>query len=453
MFVTHLSLADFRSWPFAELEFGPGVTTLTGRNGQGKTNLVEAVEYLATLGSHRVASDAPLIRFGSPRALVRARVQAGLDDPRTLALEVEINAGKANRASLNRGPLKRPRDLLGALRVVLFAPDDLAMVKGDPSDRRRFIDDLVTQRWPRLAGVRADYDRVLRQRSALLKSLGGRRGPVGPDVAATLEVWDDSLADFGAELLHARLQTLRDLAEPVAQAYLAIAPTNNRATVAYKSSSLGLDPRPGEGLPVAGRSEGETTGAEPIVDATPAELASLLRARMEERRREEIARGVTLVGPHRDDLVLSLGQLPAKGYASHGESWSFALALRLGAYELLRSDGVEPVLVLDDVFAELDEVRRSRLAERIADAEQVLITAAVATDVPAALVGRRYTIADGQVRRVKADQVGLVEDASEPSGSVQPEDTAPLDVGAGVADAVNDSSPAASGESPGDGDE
>lgn len=233
MFLTHLSLADFRPWPFAELEFGPGVTSLTGRNGQGKTNLVEAVEYLATLGSHRVASDAPLIRFGSPRALVRARVQAGLDDARTLELEVEINAGKANRASLNRGPLKRPRDLLGALRVVLFAPDDLALVKGDPSDRRRFLDDLVTQRWPRLAGVRAGYDRVLRQRSALLRSLGGRRGPVGPDVAATLEVWDESLAGFGGELLHARLQTLRDIAEPVAQAYLAIAPSNNVTALAY----------------------------------------------------------------------------------------------------------------------------------------------------------------------------------------------------------------------------
>lgn len=457
MFVTHLSLADFRSWPFAELEFGPGVTTLTGRNGQGKTNLVEAVEYLATLGSHRVASDAPLIRFGSPRAIVRARVQAGLDDPRALALEIELNAGKANRASLNRGPLKRPRDLLGALRVVLFAPDDLALVKGDPSDRRRFIDELVTQRWPRMAGVRADYDRVLRQRSALLKSLGGRRGPVGTDVAATLDVWDDQLARLGAELLHARLQTLADLAEPVAEAYLAIAPTNNEARVAYRSSSLGLDPQPGEGLPTASApgatgtapsdaapsdatasdpmasglegleptefdplasertaSDGTASGSAPeasaraegrarpagggsVLDASPAELAAVLRERMLARRQEEIARGVTLVGPHRDDLVLSLGQLPAKGYASHGESWSFALALRLGAYAMLRADGVEPVLVLDDVFAELDEVRRARLAERIADAEQVLITAAVASDVPESLAGRRYGIADGAV--------------------------------------------------------
>ena len=245
MFVTHLSLADFRSWEFAELALEPGVTTLTGRNGQGKTNLVEAVEYLATLGSHRVASDAPLIRFGAPRAIVRARVQAGIEDTRTLALEVELHSGKANKASINRGPLRRVRDILGALRVVLFSPEDLALVKGDPSDRRRFIDDVVTQRWPRLAGVRADYDRVLRQRSMLLKSLSGRRGPVSEDAAATLEVWDDSLARLGADLVAARLQTLTEMEPHVAEAYLAIATSNNVATVAYRSSSLGLDPGPG----------------------------------------------------------------------------------------------------------------------------------------------------------------------------------------------------------------
>ena len=385
MFVTQLSLADFRSWEFAELSLAPGVTTLTGRNGQGKTNLVEAIEYLATLGSHRVASDAPLIRFGAPRAIVRARVQAGLEDTRALGLEVELHQGRANKASINRGPLRRVRDILGALRVVLFSPEDLALVKGDPSDRRRFIDDLLTQRWPRLAGVRADYDRVLRQRSMLLKSLSGRRGPTSADAAATLEVWDEQLARLGAEIVTARLQTLAEMAPFVAEAYLAIAPSNNVATVAYRSSSLGLDPGPGEGV------EG------PILEATPEEVAAHLRTRMEDRRNEEIARGVTLVGPHRDDLVLSLGHLPAKGYASHGESWSFALALRLGAYALLRADGVEPVLILDDVFAELDEVRRERLAERIAGAEQVIVTAAVASDVPATLAGRRWIIHDGTV--------------------------------------------------------
>lgn len=383
MFVTELSLADFRSWEFAELTLAPGVTTLTGRNGQGKTNLVEAIEYLATLGSHRVAAEAPLIRFGAPRAIVRARVQAGLEDTRTLTLEVELHQGRPNKAALNRGPLRRVRDLLGALRVVLFSPEDLTLVKGDPSDRRRFIDDLITQRWPRLAGVRADYDRVLRQRSMLLKSLSGRRGAASAEAAATLEVWDEALARLGGEIVAARVQTLADMAPHVADAYLAIAPSNNDAVLAYRSSSLHWDPAPGE---------------RPTVLADdPETLAERLRERMVQRRSEEIARGVTLVGPHRDDLLLSLGPLPAKGYASHGESWSFALALRLGAYALLRADGVEPVLILDDVFAELDEVRRARLADQIAGAEQVIITAAVASDVPASLAGRRWTIAEGTV--------------------------------------------------------
>ncbi len=379
MFVTHLSLADFRSYETAELPLEPGVTLLTGRNGQGKTNIVEAIEFLATLGSHRVSSDVPLIRFGSERAIVRGRVQAGLDDPRQLVLEVEINAGKANRASLNRGPLRRPRDLLGALRVVVFAPEDLALVKGEPSDRRRFLDEFVTARWPRLAGVRADYERVLRQRSTLLKSLAGRRGGVSEDAALTLDVWDAHLAGYGAEIVHARLTTLADLAEPAASAYADIAPTNNDARITYKSASL---------------EEALWADGVPEVDAV---RAALLDA-AQRRRPDEIARGVTLVGPHRDDLVLTLGELPAKGYASHGECWSFALALKLACDKVLRGDAVEPVLILDDVFAELDEVRRERLAALIAGAEQVLITAAVAADVPASLGGRRFVVTKGEVQ-------------------------------------------------------
>ena len=379
MFVTHLSLADFRSYETAELPLEPGVTLLTGRNGQGKTNIVEAIEFLATLGSHRVSSDVPLIRFGSERAIVRGRVQAGLDDPRQLVLEVEINAGKANRASLNRGPLRRPRDLLGALRVVVFAPEDLALVKGEPSDRRRFLDEFVTARWPRLAGVRADYERVLRQRSTLLKSLAGRRGGVSEDAALTLDVWDAHLAGYGAEIVHARLTTLADLAEPAASAYADIAPTNNDARITYKSASL---------------EEALWADGVPEVDAV---RAALLDA-AQRRRPDEIARGVTLVGPHRDDLVLTLGELPAKGYASHGECWSFALALKLACDKVLRGDSVEPVLILDDVFAELDEVRRERLAALIAGAEQVLITAAVAADVPASLGGRRFVVTKGEVQ-------------------------------------------------------
>jgi len=378
MFVTHLSLADFRNYTSAEVALSAGVTVFTGANGQGKTNLVEAVEFLATLGSHRVAGDQPLVRAGAERAIVRGKVQAGLDDPRNLLLEVEIIPGRANKASLNRGPLRRPRDLLGALRVVLFAPDDLAIVKGDPADRRAYLDSLITARWPRLAGVRADYDRVLKQRATLLKSLSGRTGRTSSaDVAATLEVWDGQLAALGAELIAARLATLAELRPHLLRAYADIAPTNNEAGIAYKSSAVTED------------------------EASIADLTQTLLEAMAQRRGEEIARGLCLVGPHRDDLTLTLGGLPTKGYASHGESWSSALALRLAAFTLLRADGVEPVLILDDVFAELDETRRDRLADLVGSAEQVLITAAVAADVPPVLAGRRYHVQAATVEEVE----------------------------------------------------
>ncbi len=390
MFVTHLSLADFRSYGGVEVPLEAGVTVFTGANGQGKTNLVEAIEFLATLGSHRVASEAPLVRAGAERAIARARVQAGLEDTRSLLLEIEIIPGRANKASLNRAPLRRPRDLLGALRVVLFSPEDLAIVKGDPGERRRFIDELVTARWPRLAGVRADYDQVLRQRSSLLKTLSGRHGRVaGEGVEVTLDIWDAQLAALGAELVAARLATLAELAPLLASAYADIAPTNNLAAATYKSSALPalVEPEPPSLVELV-----ETT-ATPTVP----ELAAQLEARMRERRGEEIARGLCLVGPHRDDITLTLGDLPTKGYASHGEAWSMALALRLAGFALLRADGVEPVLILDDVFAELDETRRARLAELIAGAEQVLITAAVAADVPTALSGRRFSVQNATV--------------------------------------------------------
>lgn len=391
VFVTHLSLADFRSYPTAEISLEPGVTVFTGANGQGKTNLVEAVEFLATLGSHRVAADAPLVRAGAERSLVRARVQAGVSDDRSLLLEVEILPGRSNRASLNRSPLRRPRELLGALRVVLFSPEDLSIVKGDPGDRRRFIDELTVARWPRLAGVRADYERVLRQRSTLLKSVSGRgHRRVSADVEATLDVWDGQLAAFGAEIVAARLATLSQLQPLLAGAYADIAPANNVATTQYKSSTV------------------VTSGM------TVAELKDLLVAGMTERRGEEIARGQCLVGPHRDDIELRIGELPAKGYASHGESWSFALALRLAAFELLRADGIEPVLILDDVFAELDETRRTRLAELVSGAEQVLITAAVAADVPAGLAGRRFVVTAGAVSAADAEKPLQTESGSVP---------------------------------------
>ncbi len=373
MFVDHLQLADFRSYPQVDLPLTAGVSTFVGANGQGKTNLIEAVDYLATLGSHRVASEVPLVRAGAEQAIVRARVQAGLDDPRTLQLEIQITPGKANRARLNRSPLSRARDLLGALRTVLFSPEDLSIVKGDPSERRGFLDDLVAARWPRLGGVRADYDRVLRQRTTLLKSLSGRRGTPPAEAASTLDVWDDQLARLGAEVMHARFATLTDLVPHVAKAYADIAPTNNVATADYKTALV------------------VTT------DVGRDELAETLRTEMLRRRPDEIQRGLSLVGPHRDDVVLSLGDLPAKGYASHGESWSLALSLKLASFQLLRSDGMEPVLLLDDVFAELDATRRSRLAGGVVDAEQVLVTAAVGADVPDLLRGARFTVAAGTV--------------------------------------------------------
>ncbi|MGZ4637572.1 MAG: DNA replication/repair protein RecF [Actinomycetes bacterium] len=378
MRLTHLSLRDFRSYAEVELPLDAGVTALVGPNGQGKTNLVEAVGYLATVGSHRVAQDAPLVRLGAERAVVRGNV---VRDDRALLLEVEITPGRANRARVNRAPVPRPREVLGILRTVLFAPEDLALVKGDPSERRRFLDDLLVVRTPRLAGVRADYDRVLRQRNALLKSSGAAIR-AGKGDLRTLEVWDAHLCTTGAELLAARLDLVDALRPLVDKSYDAVADSGGPAALDYKSS-LGAD------VPLV-----------PDRDL----LAAAMLNEIAGVRRNELDRGISLVGPHRDDLVLKLGQLPAKGYASHGESWSFALALRLAAYDLLRGDtdeGGEPVLILDDVFAELDSRRRERLAGLVAGAEQVLVTAAVAADVPEALTGARVDVMAGEVRRVR----------------------------------------------------
>jgi DNA replication and repair protein RecF len=373
VYVAHLSLQDFRSYPAAEVSLGPGVTVFVGLNGQGKTNLVEAIAYVAAHSSHRVATDAPLIRQGAPRAIVRAGV---VRDARKALIELEINPGKANRARLNRSAVPRPREIVGMLRTVLFAPEDLALVKGDPGERRRFMDELLTARAPRFAGVRADYDRVLKQRNALLKSAAAHRRSPSAEVLATLDVWDTHLARTGAELLAARLDLVAALRPLVATAYAALAPASAPATLSYRSSL------------------GDTSQA-PDRQA----LGVLMEKALGETRRQELERGVSLVGPHRDELVLQLGELPARGYASHGESWSFALALRLGAFELLRADGDDPVLILDDVFAELDTGRRRRLAELVAPAEQVLITAAVPADVPGELTGDAYTVEDGEVRR------------------------------------------------------
>ncbi|WP_101522948.1 DNA replication/repair protein RecF [Nocardioides houyundeii] len=385
MHVSHLALHDFRSYADIDVELAPGATAFIGRNGQGKTNLVEAIDYLSRLGSHRVASDAPLVRSGSDQALVRAIV---VKDGRAATLEVELNPGRANRARINRSPLPRPREILGLVRTVVFSPDDLTLVKGDPSDRRRFLDDLLVLRTPRLAGTRAEYDRILRQRNSLLKTAGSARrgGPSAEAALSTLSVWDTHLSQVGAELLAQRIALVQALAPYVGKAYEAVARGASRddAEVEYKPSfDLGS---PAEAAAL-----------------TRPDLEQALLAQLERRRRDELDRGISLVGPHRDELVLTLGngdlRLPVKGYASHGESWSFALALKLASYDLLRNDGDDPILILDDVFAELDTGRRQQLAELVAGAEQVLVTAAVEADVPEALAGVRFHVADGEVRR------------------------------------------------------
>jgi DNA replication and repair protein RecF len=371
MHVAHLSLHDFRSYPAVEVEIGPGVTAFVGRNGQGKTNLIEAIDYLSSLSSHRVAADAPLVRQGAEQAIVRAAV---VRDERRAVLEIEINPGKSNRARINKSPLPRAKELLGLVKTVVFSPEDLALVKGDPAERRRFLDDLLVQIAPRFAGTRADYERVLKQRNSLLRTskLNRRHRAADETLMSTLEVWDAQLSQLGAEIMRRRVELVDDLTPLVGKAYEAVARgvTRDDAVLAYKPS---------------------------FAVSEAADLEAAILAELARRQRDEIDRGVTLVGPHRDDLLLSLGDLPVKGYASHGESWSFALALRLASYDHLRAGGDDPVLILDDVFAELDSGRREQLADLVAGAEQVLITAAVAEDIPVQLHGRRFTVADGNV--------------------------------------------------------
>jgi DNA replication and repair protein RecF len=389
LYVAHLTLVDFRSYAEADVALEAGATAFIGRNGQGKTNLVEAIDYLARLSSHRVASDAPLVRAGAERALVRAAV---VRDGRQAILEVEIHPGKSNRARVNRADLPRAREIVGLVRTVIFAPDDLALVKGDPSGRRTFLDDLLVMRAPRLAGVRADYERILKQRNSLLKTAGAaRRGSTSQDSAlSTLGVWDAHLARTGAELLAERLRLVAELRPLVGHAYATVArgASSDDSGLDYQPS-LGLDGLPGHDV------------REGTVDR--ADLTTRLLEELEVRRNDELDRGVCLVGPHRDELLLTLGngerRLPVRGYASHGESWSFALALRLASYDLLRADGDDPILILDDVFAELDTERRAQLAELVAGAEQVLVTAAVADDVPEKLAGVRFHVGGGEVRR------------------------------------------------------
>jgi len=378
MRVSALHLTDFRSYADVQVEFGPGVTTLVGRNGEGKTNVVEAIRYLSTLSSHRVASDAPLIRAGASAATVRARVDKS---GRSLALEVTINAaGASNQARLGTSPA-RPRDVVGIVRTVIFSPEDLELVKGDPGARRRFMDELCVGLQPTLAGDMSDYDRVLRQRVSMLKTARSARGDL-----TMLDIWDEKLAQLGGKIVAARLRMIAALAPWVARAYSDVAPGGGDCGITYSPS---FDVAAG-------------------TDAGDLERAMLTQLR--DKRSQEIERGVTLSGPHRDDLTMTLGALPAKGYASHGESWSCALALRLGSYDLLTHDDGpdadpdgEPVLILDDVFAELDVGRRTALAARLEQAAQVIITAAVAEDVPVSLQGAVLRVADGTITQGASD--------------------------------------------------
>lgn len=359
MHLNSLSLRDFRSWPSLDLELTPGVTVFVGRNGHGKTNIVEAVGYVAHLSSHRVATDAPLVRSGQDKALISA---TAINEGRELTAHLQINAHRANQAQINRTRLNSPRELLGVVKSVLFAPEDLALVKGEPAERRKYLDAILVARQPGLAGLKADYDKALRQRNALLKTAGQalRRGygdSGGAAALATLDVWDGQLAHLGGQLIYHRLLLVAELQVQVPEAYGTIAPESRPAQVAYKSSVPGLQP-------------------------DPAILEAAMLTELGAKRSKEIERGMSLVGPHRDDLELILGTDPAKGFASHGETWSFALSLRIAEFYLVKGSGSDPILILDDVFAELDAKRRTKLVHIAEDVEQVLITAAVGNDLP-----------------------------------------------------------------------
>lgn len=375
MRIAGLELTDFRNYEHLQVEFEPGSNLLIGPNGHGKTNVVEAVYYLAAFSSHRVANDTALVRAGADRAVIRSTV---VQDGRTIGLDVQINPGRANRLQVNRAPVRRVRDAVGIVRAVMFAPEDLGLVKGDPAARRRFLDQLLVQVSPRYAAVAADYDKTLRQRNSLLRSAAKSTSRADREaLQSTLDVWDDRLVEFGSDIMAGRVDLIGRLSDPVLAAYSEVAATRNEVGVQYTPARVPAGPR------------------------TREEFAEALRAALSQARSEELARGVSVLGPHRDELDLSLNGLPARGYASHGESWSLALALRMGSYEILRGDrSGDPVLILDDVFAELDQQRRTRLAQAAARSQgQVLITAAVSGDVPDEVSGVRFVVDSGSIRK------------------------------------------------------
>jgi DNA replication and repair protein RecF len=371
MHVISLTAVDFRSYSFVEINLEPGVTTFIGSNGQGKTNLVEAISYCSTLSSHRVSQDLPLVKSDQPRAIVRTGVKF-LD--RTNWLEVEIWPSKTNKAKLNGSDCKKTKEILGILQTITFSPEDLILVKGDPGDKRHFLDELLVQKSSSYAGVKSDYNRVLKQRNALLKSAGPARKNNLDSVLATLDVWNDQLVNFGSQIIFARNQIINELLPYVSKSHAEIAPTSKALNIKYLPN-------------VATES------------MTQPDLVEAMKEKLKERQQDELDRGLTLVGPHRDDMEITIGELPAKGYASHGESWSVALALKLASFDLLKatSPAGDPVLILDDVFAELDAARRNQLILRVKNVEQVLITAAVMEDVPKELVGIKLFVNNGKV--------------------------------------------------------
>ena len=365
MRVTKLALTNFRSYKNLELEFAPGPTTFIGNNGSGKTNIAESLIYLAYLSSHRVANNQPLLSLGSDQAIIRAEIER---DGRTLQVDLEINANKANRARLNGNPVKSQREILGALQIIYFSPEDLDLVRGEPTHRRDFLDKLLITQTPRLAGVISDYERVVRQRNTLLKT----RAP-----QSSLIPWTEQLIRFGAELSAERVKLVDDLNPYVAANYKNLNEVKP-ASISYKSSTDELS-------------------------ADVAHNVDVLTARQLEVAKQEVDRGVSLIGPHRDDLHLQLGDFPAKGYASHGESWSMAIALRIGSYNLLKADGADPVLILDDIFAELDTARRQQLTSVAALADQTFITAAVESDLPAELLSEKFYVTPGIVSKTRGE--------------------------------------------------
>jgi DNA replication and repair protein RecF len=360
--ITNLNLNNYRSYTTLDLSLDPGVSIFVGKNGEGKTNIAEAVLYLTFLSSHRASGNTPLIKLGNQSAYIRAKVKY---PEREILVELEINGDKANRAKVNQNQVRSQKEIFGIVQTIYFSPEDLDIVRGDPSERRRFIDQLLTLRSPRIAGVISDYERAVKQRNSLLKTRAS---------ADALNPWDKQVAELGGELITLRMLALDELKPIFNQVYKDISDTKP-AEIVYKSS-------------IENPTLNQSDNSEKIME------------RLVNNRGAELDRGLTLTGPHRDDLLLILGDHLVKGYASHGESWSIALSLKLATYNLLKSDGLSPILILDDVFSELDEERRERLAEIAKGADQTIITVAVENDLPKSITGIKYLVRAGAVSKL-----------------------------------------------------